>query len=91
MAQKSAEETRLAAQKQADATIEEARQAALAERMASQQKLSEIRWDIERLRAERVRYADEFRTLLDRHQRELAHVIGLTVVNGEATGAVAGA
>jgi hypothetical protein len=59
--------------------------------MSCQQKLSELRWDMERLRSERMRYADEFRSLLERHQRELANVVGLTVINGEATSAVAGA
>jgi cell division initiation protein len=87
LAQKAADETRSAAQKQAEATVEEARQSALAERMATQQKLSEVRWEIERLRGERVRYAEEFRGLLERHQRELAQIVPLTVVDGEATSA----
>ena len=91
LAQRAAEETRMLAQKQAEATLEDARQAALAERMACQQKLSELKWDIERLRTERSRYADEFQSLLARHQRELSTIIGLTVVTGEGNPAAAGA
>lgn len=75
VAQHAADDTRTAAQKHADAIMEEARQAGLSERMATQQKLSEVRWEIDRLRAERNRYADDFRALLERHQRELAQML----------------
>lgn len=53
MAQKAADETRAAAQKHADLIIEEARQGALAERVSAQRSLSEMRWELERLRQER--------------------------------------
>lgn len=42
-----------AAQKHADLIIEEARQGALAERVSAQRSLSEMRWELERLRQER--------------------------------------
>ncbi|WP_227625044.1 DivIVA domain-containing protein [Fimbriimonas ginsengisoli] len=87
LAQRAADETRATAQKQAEAVVEEARQAAMSERMATQQKLSETRWEIERLRLERSRYAEEFRALLERHQRELSQMVPLTIVEGEASSA----
>jgi cell division initiation protein len=83
VAQRAAEETRAVAHRDAETILEEARQAAMAERMSTQQKLSETRWEIEQLRANRMRYADDFRALLERHQRELGHVVGLEVVVGE--------
>lgn len=72
IAQKAADETRIAAQRQADVILEEARQSALAERMNCQQKISEMRWDLERLRNERNRFSEEFKALLERHQISLA-------------------
>jgi len=77
VAQKTADETRASAHKEAALILEEARQAAMAERMADQQKLSETRWEIERLRADRGRFEQEMRELLDRHRRELDHSAGL--------------
>jgi cell division initiation protein len=72
LAQKAADETRITAQRQADVILEEARQSALAERMNCQQKISEMRWDLERLRNERNRFSEEFKALLERHQIALA-------------------
>ncbi len=85
LAQKTADETRVAAQRHADAIIEEARQSALAERVACQQKLSEIRWEIERLRHEKTRFTDEMRDLLTRQLRQLdTSIPTLAVVEGDA-------
>lgn len=70
-AQRAADETRAAAQKHADAIIEEARLAALAERVSGQQQVSDIRYEIERLRAERARMEADTRSLLERMLREL--------------------
>ncbi len=71
LAQKTADETRAAAQRQGDLIIEEARQAALAERIAGHQAVSQMRWEVERLRSERDRYQSEMRDLLTRQLREI--------------------
>ncbi|MGV3616654.1 MAG: DivIVA domain-containing protein [Fimbriimonas sp.] len=95
-AQRAADETRAAAQKHADAILEEARLAALAERVSGQQAISEIRFDMERLRAERARMEGEIRALLDRMLRELGptnttlavvEAPTLTIVDGVADAA----
>jgi cell division initiation protein len=70
-AQRAADETRAAAQKHADSMLEEARLAALAERVAVQQQVSEVRFELERLRAERARVETEVRLMLERLLREL--------------------
>ena len=85
LAQKTADETRAAAQKHADAIIEEARQTALAERVACQQKLSEMRWEIEKMRHERSRFTEEMRDILTRQLRELdIELPTLAIVDGQA-------
>ena len=83
LCQKAADETRAAAHKHADAILEEARQSALAERIASQQQISEMRWDIERLRSERKRFEDEFKSMLDRYQRDISVTPIFRIVEGD--------
>ena len=83
LAQKAADDTRAAAQRHAENIIEEARQAALAERISMQQHVSEMRWDIERLKTERQRFESEFKALLDRYQRDLTVVPILSVIQGD--------
>lgn len=91
VAQKAADETRAAAQKNADALIEEARQSGMVERMAAAQHLSELRWELDRLKSERARFAQEFRSLLERHSQDLERLSNpeLSVVHGEPPAAVA--
>jgi cell division initiation protein len=86
LAQKSADDTRTAARAHADAILEEARQSALAERVSVQQKVSELRWEVERLKAEKQRFSDDFRSILEGHLRGLTiePITGLSVVNGDA-------
>ena len=83
-AQRAADETRAAAQKHADAILEEARLGALAERVNTQQQISETRYELERLRQERARAEAEIRATLERLMRELGPVEAptLTVVEG---------
>ena len=84
LAQKAADETRSAAQKHADAILEEARQSALAEKVAMQQHVSEMRWEIERMKVEKKRFEDDFKALLDRYQRELSGPTVISVIDGAA-------
>lgn len=72
LAQRAAEETRANAKKEAELLLEEARQAAVREWSAAQDRARELRWEIERLRAERQRFEGDFRALLDRHLRDLS-------------------
>jgi cell division initiation protein len=86
LAQKSADETRAAARAHADAILGEARQLALSEHSDAHQKVSELRWEIERLRNDRKRFADDFRAILEGHLRGLSlePITGLSVVEGDA-------
>jgi cell division initiation protein len=82
LAQKAADETRAAAHQHAAAILEEARLSALAERVAGQQQISELRWEIERLKTEKHRFEEEFKAMLDRYQREITVVPILSLVEG---------
>lgn len=84
LAQKAADETRAVAQKHADAILEEARQSALAEKVAVQQQVSEMRWEIERMKIDRKRFEEDFKALLDRYQREMSGPTVISVVDGTA-------
>jgi cell division initiation protein len=83
LAQQASDDARKAAQKQAEAMIEEGRQASITERALAQQHLSELRWEIEKLKIEKNRFTDEFRSMLARYERELPSP-SLLVVEGEA-------
>ena len=83
LAQKAADDTRAAAQKHGENIVEEARQAALAERISGQQQVSELRWDIERLKAEKMHFEADFKALLDRYHRDLPAKPVLSVIEGE--------
>jgi cell division initiation protein len=72
VAQRAAEDTRAAAQRQADALLEEARQTGYAERVAASRALSETRWDLERMRQERANFRSDFQALLSKFQREIS-------------------
>ncbi len=82
LAQKAADETRAVAHQHAAAILEEARLAALAERVSVQQQVSELRWELERLKTEKKRFAEEFKAMLDRYQRDISVVPILSVVEG---------
>ena len=89
LAQKAADETRAAAHRHGENILEEARQAALAERISMQQQVSELRWDMERLRSERQRFESEFKSMLDRYQRDITVVPILSVIQGDLQAAEA--
>lgn len=74
MAQRAADDTRASANRHADVILEEARQSALAEKIAVQQKVSELRWEIERLKDERRRHMGEYKAFLERQLREIEPV-----------------
>jgi cell division initiation protein len=86
LAQRAADDSKEAARREADAAIENARQIAVQERSQSQQQLSELKWELERLRIEKSRFTEEFRAMLERYQRELGPP-ALVVVDGDAMNA----
>jgi len=87
LAQKAADDTRAAAHRHGENILEEARQAALAEKIAVQQQITEMRWDLERLRTEKQRFEAEFKSMLDRYQRDLPGAPVLSVIQGDVRAA----
>lgn len=70
-AQRTADEIRASAQKHAELLVEEAKQMAQAEKNSVRETVDELKWEIERLRQNRKRFADDYKMLLERHMRDL--------------------
>lgn len=85
LAQRAADETRANAHKEAELIVQEARQRVEEIGKDSKASLADLRWDMERLRLDKQRFINGFRTLLEGHLRELAEANrGLAVVEGDA-------
>lgn len=71
LAQKMADETRASAHKEAELIIGETR--TKADRLADdlQAKITDLRWELERLRLEKQKFLSRFRSLLDEYLREV--------------------
>ena len=86
IAQRAAQETKDAAQVQADEMLAAAKRAIQDEQARSKTALEEIRWEAERLRLEKQKFISSFRSLLETYLGELAEANrGLSVVDGDAT------
>lgn len=82
LAQRASEEARANANQHAAVILEEARMAAMAERVSNQQRVSELRWEFEKLRSEKDRFLEEYRSMLQRQLRALDPIPGYAVVEG---------
>lgn len=72
LAQRTADETRFTAHKEADLIVEEARRKAADLETQTQTRINDLRWELERLRLDRQRFVTGFRALLESHLREIA-------------------
>jgi cell division initiation protein len=92
LAQKTADETRAAAHKEAELILEEARRSATERQQELQTKINDLRWELERLRLDKQKFLRGFRGLLEDHLRELAeHEPGqLALIEGEGREAATG-
>jgi cell division initiation protein len=81
-AQHSAEETRLAAQREADAILEGARSKGAEIEQQARDRMNDLRWELERLRLERQKFIHGFRSMLEAQLRDLTEANGLAVVEG---------
>ena len=81
-AQRSAEETRLAAQREADAIVDAARSKGAEIEQQAQDRMSELRWELERLRLEKQKFIHSYRSMLETQLRDLTEANGLAVVEG---------
>lgn len=67
LAQKTADETRASAHKQAELIVEEANQRAAQIHQEMQGRLNDLRWDVEKLQIERKKFLGQFRSLLEQY------------------------
>lgn len=83
LAQRAADDARSTAHRHADLILDEARNSAQAERAEQNQKLSQLRQELEQLHSLKQEFASDFRMLLDRYRRDIEPV-RLAVVEGDA-------
>lgn len=89
LAQRTADDTRASAHKEADLILEEARQKAGEIEQQNQSKINDLRWELERLRLEKQKFLSQFRALLEAQLRDVAELGGFSVVEGALTEDVA--
>jgi len=89
LAQRTADETRASASKEAALVVEEARQKAGDIEQQNQSKINDLRWELERLRLEKQKFLSQFRAMLEAQLRDVAELGGLAVVEGTLTEDVA--
>ncbi len=85
LAQRTADETRATAHKEADVILEQARQKASGTEAQMQSNINDLRWELEKLRLERQRFLGTYRAMLETQLRDIAEMGGLAVVEGELT------
>jgi cell division initiation protein len=84
LAQRTADDTRVAAHKEADLIMEDARQKALDAESQMQSKINDLRWELERLRLDKQKFLNSYRAALEAQLRDLVETNGFTVIEGEA-------
>jgi cell division initiation protein len=84
LAQRTADDTRVAAHKEADLVMEDARQKALEAESQMQSKINDLRWELERLRLDKQKFLNSYRAALEAQLRDLVEINGFTVIEGEA-------
>lgn len=82
LAQKTADETRASAHKEAELILEEARHKSAEAETQLQTKINDLRWELERLRLEKQKFLGNYRAMLESQLREIAEVGGFAVVEG---------
>lgn len=90
LAQRTADEARANAHKEASLIVEEAGRKAREVQTDAERKLDDVRWELERLRLEKQKFLNGFRAMLEAQLRDIAETPGLKVVDGEAPDAANG-
>ncbi|HJP83904.1 MAG TPA: DivIVA domain-containing protein [Fimbriimonadaceae bacterium] len=85
LAQKTADETRANAHKEADLILESSRQKAAESEADMQAKINDLRWELERLRLEKQRFLAGYRSMLESQLRDIGEMGGFAVVEGDVS------
>jgi cell division initiation protein len=89
LAQRTADETRANAHREADLIVEEARQRVTETESQMQTKINDLRWELERLRLDKQKFLNQFRGMLEAQLRDIAELGGFAVVEGDVQAQVA--
>lgn len=82
LAQRTADDTRASAHKEADLIVEQARQRAAETEQQNQSKINDLRFELERLRLEKQRFLSQIRAMLEAQLRDVAELGAFDVVDG---------
>ena len=80
LAQRAADEARSSAHRDAESILEEARRKADEIEQQAQHRISDLRWELERLRLEKQKFLNSYRSLLETQLRDLTEAGGFAVV-----------
>jgi len=83
LAQRTADDTRASAHKEADLITEQARQKAVESESQLQTRINDLRWELERLRLDKQKFLNTYRGMLEAQLRDIVETGGFTVVDGE--------
>jgi len=83
LAQRTADETRAAAHKEADLIVDQAKQRLGETESQMQTKINDLRWELERLRLERQKFLNNHRAMLEAQLRDIAEMGGFAVIEGD--------
>lgn len=89
LAQRTADETRASAHREADLITEDARQRVVETESQMQTKINDLRWELERLRLDKQKFLNQFRGMLEAQLRDIAELGGFAVVEGDVQAQVA--
>lgn len=84
LAQRTADETRAHAHKEADLITDQAKQRSAEVESEMQTKINDLRWELERLRLDKQKFLNTFRGMLEAQLRDLTESGGFAVVEGSA-------
>ncbi|MBC8063430.1 MAG: DivIVA domain-containing protein [Chlorobia bacterium] len=84
LAQRTADETRAHAHKEADLITGQAKQKSAEVESEMQTKINDLRWELERLRLDKQKFLNTFRGMLEAQLRDLTESGGFAVVEGSA-------
>jgi cell division initiation protein len=83
LAQRTADETRATAHKEADLIVDQAKQRLGETESQMQSKINDLRWELERLRLERQKFLNNHRAMLEAQLRDIAEMGGFAVIEGD--------
>jgi cell division initiation protein len=84
LAQKTADETRASAHKEAELILDQSRHKASDAESQMQTRINDLRFELEQMRLEKQKFLSNYRAILEAQLRDIAEMGGYTVLEGDA-------